>query len=75
MEKKLRRVSDAEISWLGGVCAGVAYWLKIHTWIVRLVWFLVAFFYGFGLGLYIILWVFMPKWKETPEDYYKVAED
>ena len=73
--KKLRRVSDGEISWFGGVCAGVAYWLGVSTWIVRLVLFLTIWFCGFGLGLYIILWFFIPEWKETPKDYYTVTDD
>lgn len=70
-DRKLRCVTrDA---WLGGVCAGVAYFFGIPTWIVRMVWFLVAFFYGTGIFVYLLLWIFLPVWKETPPDYYIVT--
>ena len=65
--RKLRRVTRGE--WLGGVCGGVAYSCGVSTWVVRLVWFCVIWFYGFGLGAYLLLWIFLPKWKPMPEDY------
>jgi phage shock protein PspC (stress-responsive transcriptional regulator) len=68
MNKPFRRLTDRE--WIGGVCAGLAYWLGIPTWIVRMLWFAAAWFYGVGLGAYILLWIFVPEWDHTPEDYY-----
>lgn len=67
MERKLRKV--AERKWIGGVCAGVAYWLGFPAWLVRLAWVFALFYYGAGFFLYILLWIFMPKWDVTPEDY------
>ena len=55
--------------WLGGVCAGVAYMLGLPLWVVRLVWFLVANFYGVGLGLYLLLWIFVPNAASVPADF------
>ncbi len=46
---------------LGGVCSGLAYYLRIDPTIVRIL-FAVITFGGFGLGflLYIILWIVLP---------------
>lgn len=71
--RKLRKVSDE--SWVGGVCAGIAYYLGCPTWIVRLVWFLAVFVYGFGGSAYILLWIFLPEWDSTPQDYQEVTGD
>jgi len=64
---KLRRIQGKH--WLGGVCAGVGFWLGVPTWLVRLVWSLLVFAYGFGILLYLLLWIFMPVWDRVPEDY------
>ena len=58
-------------SWIGGVCAGVAYWLSIPLWIVRLIWGLAFFVYGVGLLPYLALWCFVPSAVETPADFEK----
>ncbi len=55
--------------WLGGVCAGLAYWLNLPLWLVRLVWGVAFFFYGVGLVPYLILWVFVPNAAGVPADY------
>jgi len=65
--RKLRRVKAKR--WLGGVCAGVGYWLGLPTWLVRLVWVLLLLAYGVGGLLYVLLWIFMPVWDRVPEDY------
>lgn len=67
--KKFRRIPDK--GWVGGVCAGIAYYLGFPVWIVRLVWALLIFGYGTGLLLYILLWIFVPEAKKTPSDYNK----
>jgi phage shock protein PspC (stress-responsive transcriptional regulator) len=64
---KLRKVKDR--GWLGGVCAGIGYWLGIPTWLVRVVWAFLGLVYGLGVLLYVLLWIFMPKWEEVPDDY------
>ncbi len=65
--KKLRRVTGRR--WIGGVCAGIGYWAGMPTWLVRLALLVLAFVYGIGVGTYILLWIFMPAWGETPPDY------
>ena len=71
MTRKLRKV--AEKKWIGGVCAGIAYWLGVAVWVVRLVLTLSVVCFGFGVLLYVLLWIFMPEWEETPADYDAVA--
>ena len=57
-EKKLSRSNNKMI---GGVCAGIADYLGLDPTIVRIVWVLLLFFAGFGILLYLILWIVMPK--------------
>ena len=65
--KSLKRIPQDEI--IGGVCSGVAYRLGAPTWLVRMGWFVATFCYGFGLGLYLLLWIFLPQTKKLPADY------
>ena len=57
-DKKLSRSNNKMI---GGVCAGIAEYLGLDPTIVRIVWVLLLFFAGFGILLYLILWIIMPK--------------
>ena len=57
MEEK-KRLTRSNNKMIGGVCAGLAEYLDIDPTIVRIVWVLMA---GFGILLYIILWLIMPK--------------
>ena len=57
-DKKLSRSNNKMI---GGVCAGIADYLGLDPTIVRIVWVLMLFFAGFGILLYLILWIIMPK--------------
>ncbi|MDE3252249.1 MAG: PspC domain-containing protein [Bacteroidota bacterium] len=45
---------------LGGVCGGLANYLRIDPTIVRLVFALISFGAGTGILLYILLWVILP---------------
>ena len=58
-EKKGLTRSDDKM--IGGVCAGLAEYLDIDPTIVRIVWVLMVLFAGFGILLYVILWLIMPK--------------
>jgi phage shock protein PspC (stress-responsive transcriptional regulator) len=46
---------------LGGVCSGVANYLRLDPTIVRLVLALIAFLGGSGVLLYILLWIILPS--------------
>ena len=60
MEEK-KRLTRSNHKMIGGVCAGLAEYLDIDPTIVRIVWVLMVLFAGFGILLYIILWLIMPK--------------
>ena len=46
---------------LGGVCGGIANYLRIDPTIVRLVFALISFGAGTGILLYILLWIILPS--------------
>ncbi len=46
--------------WLGGVCGGLAQFFGVESWIWRLLFALFALTFGFGLVIYILLWIFVP---------------
>lgn len=74
MKRELRRAPDEK--YLGGVAAGVAYRFGIPTVAVRIAWLLTLLSHpssGAGAALYILLWIFLPSWATTPEDYEQVA--
>ena len=60
MEEK-KRLTRSDDKMIGGVCAGLAEYLDIDPTIVRIVWVLMVLFAGFGMLLYVILWLIMPK--------------
>lgn len=63
-DKKLFRNPDDRI--LGGVCSGLGAYIGLDTVWVRL-FFVAAFFLGFGLLTYIILWIVMPEAKTASD--------
>jgi len=53
---------------LGGVCGGIAEYLGVDPVIIRLLWVVGSLAWGFGILLYIICWIIIPrnpnhKWK------------
>lgn len=54
--------------WFAGVCAGLAYALQIPVLLLRIIWFIAIWYYGVGLGLYIIIWIIAPIWNRDPTD-------
>ena len=46
--------------WLGGVCGGLAKVTGVESWIWRLLFVLFVCTFGFGLAIYILLWIFVP---------------
>jgi len=72
MQRKLRKIPDQK--WVGGVAAGVAYWLGMPAWLVRLLWTILVLAYGVGLFFYILLCIFMPTWGPgEPHDFQSVS--
>ena len=48
--------------WLGGVCGGLGEYLGMDPTVVRILYIIGTFLsMGFGLLLYIILWIIIPE--------------
>jgi len=56
--KKLYKSTKNKI--LGGVCAGIADYLNMDPTIIRILWVVLGFVYGFGVLAYIVAWLIMP---------------
>ena len=56
--------SDSD-KWIGGVCGGLGEHSPIPSWMWRVLF--VLFFFGPGLFLYILLWIFVPSKSTTQE--------
>jgi phage shock protein PspC (stress-responsive transcriptional regulator) len=61
--RRLYRAGNDKI--LGGVCAGLANYLRLDPAIVRIIFVLITFGWGAGPLLYIILWIVLPT-KSLP---------
>src|SRR5690606_5640546 len=55
-----RLVRDEKRKIVGGVCAGLAYYINVDPVWVRLVFALLTAFYGITFIIYVILWIAMP---------------
>ncbi|MFD2289124.1 PspC domain-containing protein [Pedobacter petrophilus] len=64
-EKKLYRDMDDRV--VAGVCAGIAHFLNTEAKWIRVAVLLMAFLGGFGILVYMILWIIMPKAKSRVE--------
>jgi phage shock protein PspC (stress-responsive transcriptional regulator) len=64
--KKLYR--DMDRKYIGGVCAGLEYYIGLDALWIRLIFlFLAIFAGGFGLIAYIILWILVPEAVTTAQ--------
>jgi len=54
---------DKENSVLGGVAKGLSNYFKMEVTLIRLIFFVSVFFRGFGLLVYLFLWVFTKEAK------------
>jgi phage shock protein PspC (stress-responsive transcriptional regulator) len=61
--RRLYRAENDKI--LGGVCAGLANYLRIDPAIIRIIFVLITFGWGAGFLLYVILWMVLP-YKSLP---------
>ena len=76
--KSSRRLyRDPDNSILGGVCSGLAAYFNVDPWVVRVIFIIMLFInviippffslFGFGVLLYIILWIVIPKARTTAQ--------
>ena len=47
--------------WISGVCGGLAQVSGVDSWVWRLVFTLFTLTFGFGLVIYLLLWIFVPE--------------
>ena len=47
--------------WIGGVCGGIARATGLDSWVWRLIFTVLFLGFGFGVLLYILLWIFVPE--------------
>ena len=57
--KKLYKIKDK--GKITGVCAGIADITKLDVTLVRVITFLISWFYGIGLLIYILLAILLPN--------------
>lgn len=72
-----RLYRDPDNSVLGGVCSGLAAYFNVDPWVVRIIFIIMLFInviippfislFGFGVLLYIILWIVVPKARTTAQ--------
>jgi len=48
---------------IAGVCGGLAAYLGVSSTIIRIIWVILVFGYGFGLLLYLACWLIFPHEK------------
>lgn len=53
---------------VGGICGGLGDSTAVPSWCWRIVFAASSFIYGFGIGLYILLWIFMPSARPKEQE-------
>lgn len=64
-QRRIYRDPDRRV--FGGVCAGISAYLDWDPLIMRIIFALLIFAGGFGLALYLILWLVLPEAKTTAQ--------
>ncbi len=67
IRRRLFRNGDDKV--IGGVCGGLSAYFDIDTVWVRLIMFVLVFFGGLSIWVYIILWIVIPEAKTTAEKF------
>ncbi len=73
MNKRLYRSKKDKI--IAGVCGGIAEYLNIDPVIVRVLFVFALITEGFGLMLYIILWIVMPEEKSIDKKTEEIVQE
>ena len=59
--------------WIAGVCGGLAVQTGIPTWTWRILCMLATLLHGFGILIYVLMWIFVPL--ERPQTEKVVTPD
>ena len=73
MSKKLYRSEKDKI--IGGVCAGIAEYFSIDPVIIRIIFVIALITEGFGLMVYIVLWIVLPSESSKKEKSKEIVEE
>jgi phage shock protein PspC (stress-responsive transcriptional regulator) len=69
------RLSRSETDqWIGGVCGGLASYIKVDPTIVRGLFALLLFASGIGLPIYLLLWFIMPSENDAESQGREILE-
>jgi phage shock protein C len=60
---------------LGGVCGGLGEYLKIDPTVMRVIFVILAFFYGASLLIYLIMWVLVPEEPQSEAGLASVKDE
>lgn len=66
MKASKRLYRDPDDKYIGGVCGGLGAYFQVDPTWMRLL-FIIGIFAGFGILLYIILWIVIPRARTTAE--------
>jgi phage shock protein PspC (stress-responsive transcriptional regulator) len=58
---------DPDVRLLGGVCSGIAAYFGWDPLIIRILFVVMVFAGGFGLALYLVLWMVLPEANATSQ--------
>ena len=50
---------------LGGVCVGLANYVGMNVWLMRVIWVLFSLLFCIGIVAYLILWAALPDWPKA----------
>lgn len=73
MAKRLYRSEKDQI--IGGVCAGIAEYFNIDPVVIRIIFVIALLSEGFGLIVYIILWIVIPSENSVKKNNKEVVEE
>jgi len=76
-EKKLKKrfFRHPSDNMIGGVCGGIAAYTGVDSVWIRIFFIIAVVTFGFGVPLYIILWIVVPEAKTTAEKLQMQGED
>jgi phage shock protein PspC (stress-responsive transcriptional regulator) len=62
-----KATKSSKDKWIGGVCGGLGAATPVPSWMWRAVFVFCLLAFGFGLLLYVVLWICMPNDKAQSE--------
>jgi phage shock protein PspC (stress-responsive transcriptional regulator) len=67
MASSRRIYRDPDMRIFGGVCSGLAAYLNMNTLLMRIIFAILILPGGFGLLLYLVLWIVLPEARTTAQ--------